>query len=73
MCPFKKELQEGKMVCDAQFYSLPKGVGECPTQIFNQCQSDEGVNISSLEIIRLESLKIIDKDTKEVLYEQKFD
>jgi len=39
-CPFRKELAEGKMVCDCGYehtYDIP----QCPTEIFNKCQIDE--------------------------------
>jgi len=36
-CPFKDELKTGKMVCD---FGLGDAEKECPTDIFNQCQTE---------------------------------
>ena len=40
-CPFESELQAGTMVCDYMGCKPPVGVKQCPTNIFNRCQSDE--------------------------------
>lgn len=41
-CPFKKELEEGSMVCDSGYSKC--NTPQCPTNIFNQCQEDANSN-----------------------------
>lgn len=43
-CPFKEQLNNGSMVCDFGGLHHEPGVTQCPTEIFNKCQSgDESV------------------------------
>jgi hypothetical protein len=37
-CPYEQELKTGKIVCDTG-YSHTTNIKQCPTGIFNQCQS----------------------------------
>jgi hypothetical protein len=37
-CPYEEELKTGKMVCDAG-YDKSQNAKQCPTAIFNWCQS----------------------------------
>jgi len=37
-CQFEKELNEGKIVCDAEYINC--NIPQCPTNIFNKCQED---------------------------------
>lgn len=40
-CPFKEQLKSGSMVCDYGGMRHEPGVVQCPTPIFNKCQSGD--------------------------------